>query len=110
MPHIRYRNRAVLKSNDIRYEYLCAQSTKHQEHWQKHAKKTADPKKQRDKGSMNTFECRGQLNITLSTTHNVAKITIRHEDFHIPYHSVAIPKNIKQFIQDNQKMPADTGR
>ncbi|KAJ7030919.1 hypothetical protein C8F04DRAFT_1042044 [Mycena alexandri] len=68
-------------SDDCRYAYHCAQleSRRHI------SKKNPDAAKQRDKGSMEMFDCGGWLNIWASPGETNCYVRIRHGDCHQKY-------------------------
>jgi hypothetical protein len=65
----------------VRYMYHCAQNGLRQHA----AAKTAQKGKGRDKGSMDAFQCKGWLHITLSDLSDVAYMKLDHIDDHVPY-------------------------
>ncbi|KAJ7220489.1 hypothetical protein GGX14DRAFT_559280 [Mycena pura] len=89
-------------SDDLRLTYHCAQleSRRHI------SKKNLDPKKQRDKGSMDLFECGGWLDIWASPNEPDYFIRICHLDCHQNYVCIDVPDDIKKFIAENPKLRA----
>jgi hypothetical protein len=77
--------------------YHCAQSSSRQEKSQKSQKDSA---RHRDKGSMDVFECKGWLHITLNDWDHIAYVKMEHLDEHVPYWSIDVPDAIKQMIID----------
>jgi hypothetical protein len=84
-----------------RYMYNCAQNTDRQ-----HAplKSCQEGVKNRDKESMETFDCSGWIHITLSDLSDVAFIKLTHCQDHIPYCPIDIPEAIEKYVQDNLKL------
>lgn len=59
--------------------------------------------KKRDKLPMDAFNCHGWLKITISND-CVAYITLNHDDAHVPYWSIDIPKEVIQYIEENAQL------
>ncbi|KAF8156957.1 hypothetical protein B0H34DRAFT_631400, partial [Crassisporium funariophilum] len=77
--------------------YRCAQSEKKV----KSRKGVREGAKMRDKGCMDTFACKGWLNITVYEELSVVDIKLSHAEEHIPYWCIDIPQNVCQFVKNN---------
>jgi hypothetical protein len=53
---------------------------------------------------MSSFRCEGWLSISLSDSDNVAIVKINHRDAHVPYWSIDIPSDVKDFIYENPEL------
>jgi hypothetical protein len=74
--------------------YHCAQSSGRHHRPSKSAAKG----KERDKGSMDVFECAGWLHITLSDLSDIASVRLEHKDDHVHYCLVGIPSDVEDFV------------
>jgi hypothetical protein len=83
----------------IRFKYSCAQTASRQP---KPAKR--EGVRNRDKGSMDTFNCNGWLHITLFEDSDQAFVKFKHQEDHCDYPKTSIPDNIREFIEKNYKM------
>jgi hypothetical protein len=82
------------------FRYHCAQHSKRQHE----AKKSENHDKHQDKEAMSSFRCEGWLSISLSDSDNVAIVKINHRDAHVPYWSIDIPSDVKDFIYENPEL------
>ncbi|EJD33290.1 hypothetical protein AURDEDRAFT_77094, partial [Auricularia subglabra TFB-10046 SS5] len=76
--------------------YTCSQNSKRQAKPQKHA----DPTKQRDKISLDTFDCRGWLHITVSDTIGTVLVKLTHCEDHVHYECIDIPQDVRQLVEN----------
>ncbi|KAF8322383.1 hypothetical protein F5887DRAFT_837317, partial [Amanita rubescens] len=60
--------------------------------------------KQRDKESMDAFDCHGRLQIVLSPNDTVALVKLIHRDDHIPYWNIDVPKDVRDFVHKNPNL------
>lgn len=54
-----------------------------------------------------SFKCKGWLNITLYEASNVALVTVSHEEDHIHYWNISVPKEIRDFIDTKAGFTVD---
>jgi hypothetical protein len=95
----RYHSKHEHKRTDSTYyKYHCAQNKTRQ---QKPKKSERDGTQLRDKGSMDAFECRGWLFITLFHGIDIAWLTFQHKDPHVPYYRIDVDDDVKEFIRNN---------
>ncbi|PKK58528.1 hypothetical protein RhiirC2_645079, partial [Rhizophagus irregularis] len=76
--------------------YLCSQSNE----LSKKPRKNPDITKQRDRESMDRYNCKGRIKILIDETEHIAYIVIKHHILHNLPPDVSIPETIKQFIKD----------
>ncbi|KIY64289.1 hypothetical protein CYLTODRAFT_358634 [Cylindrobasidium torrendii FP15055 ss-10] len=81
-------------SDATEYQYYCAQNAKRVHR----ADKVTEESKQRDKLSMQHFECNGWLKLTLDPLADSVLIRIVHSEPHVPYCCISIPDDIRDFI------------
>ena len=84
-----------------RFVYSCSQDKDRQKKPQKVQREGA---KQRDKESMNVFDCHGRLQIVLSPNDTVALVKLIHRDNHIPYWNIDVPKDVHDFVHKNPNL------
>jgi hypothetical protein len=84
-----------------RFIYSCSQDKDRQKKPQKVQREGA---KQRDKESMDTFDCHGHLQIVLSPYDTLALVKLIHRDDHIPYWNIDVPKDVRDFIHANPNL------
>ncbi|KAJ7198183.1 hypothetical protein GGX14DRAFT_623560, partial [Mycena pura] len=94
---IYFRKYEQRRSNGTRYQYYCAQNDARK----KKPKKHEDPEKQRAKRQMARFDCDGYLYITTYDDSRNARITLKHNDNHVPYQNRDVPQNVKDYISVN---------
>ena len=95
-----YRSRARHDGLPERFSYHCSQL---RGTWNDNEKKwTVSEENQRDVRRMERFECHGLLCIT--PHEDAADVTIRHEQLHKPYVSIALLDKWRAFIQENHRM------
>ncbi|TRM55937.1 hypothetical protein BD626DRAFT_466992 [Schizophyllum amplum] len=82
-----------------RFVYHCAQLRSRQR-----ASCKSDSKKQCDKGSMITFDCDGWLHIVVWEDAEPASISIKHDNDHIPYWRIDVPKNVQDYVRAHPEM------
>ncbi|KAI0042579.1 hypothetical protein FA95DRAFT_1636386 [Auriscalpium vulgare] len=94
-----YNNRRPWKAdpNAIRFAYYCAQNQDRQ----RDSVKIADKAKQRDRESMQVYDCKGWLFITLRASSDEAIIKLRHKEAHQPYWPIDIPDDVVKFVKKN---------
>ena len=79
------------------FRYHCAQNSKRQ-----HKPKECENKEnQRDKIAMAAFDCDGWLTVTISDQSDIAFIQISHKDDHIPYWTIDISPDVKDYVHEN---------
>jgi hypothetical protein len=82
------------------FRYHCAQYSKRQHG----AKKCENHDKRWDKEAMSSFACEGWLSIALSDGDDIAIVKINHNDVHVPYWSIDIPSDVKDFVHENPEL------
>ena len=83
------------------YMYNCAQNSD----WQHAPRKSSNVGiKQRDKESMETFDCSWWIHITLSDLSDVTSIKLTHCKDHVPYCPIDIPEDIGKYVRGNLKL------
>ncbi|KAG6806913.1 hypothetical protein H0H92_009581, partial [Tricholoma furcatifolium] len=92
---------AQKKSLSSRFMYNCAQINT-----RKKGSKKGKGATERDKYAMETFPCNGWLHITLTIGEPIALVKLTHEDDHVPYWRIDVPKNIQEFVKNNPKLTA----
>jgi hypothetical protein len=65
---------------------------------QRPSPKISDPKKQRDKDSMETFDCHGWIRVIVDNRLEDALVKISHLEDHIPYCVIDIPDDVKKVV------------
>ncbi|PKY21650.1 hypothetical protein RhiirB3_435306 [Rhizophagus irregularis] len=81
----------------VTYYYLCSQNNE----LSKKPRKNPDITKQRDRESMDRYNCKGRIKILIDETEHIAYIVIKHHILHNLPPDVSVPETIKQFIKDN---------
>ena len=89
--------RARVKTGDTVFTFSCAQSME-RAHAEKVAREGLDAKG-RDRRRMNRFDCDGWLHIAVSDTSALMDIKIKHEESHIGYLDIELPKKWKEYIE-----------
>jgi hypothetical protein len=56
---------------------------------------------------MASFHCQGWLSIIVSDGDSSASIKINHDDAHVPYWSIDIPSDVKEYIHKNPELTAN---
>lgn len=90
----------IKNSDATTFWYKCSQSTA----LKSKPRKNENPAKQRDRQSMDRFNCSGLLRITVYPKSAIVKIYALHQFAHAPPINNAISDNIKAFIQSNINM------
>lgn len=81
-----------------RFSYHCAQSKLRQEKSKKGQREGAKP---RDKESMDVFDCSGWLHIYLNENDTIAFVKLKHEDDHVAYWCIDVPKEVRSYVLKN---------
>ncbi|EJD51373.1 hypothetical protein AURDEDRAFT_159775 [Auricularia subglabra TFB-10046 SS5] len=93
----------VVRHNQVRSRSSVAcedASPKHPYKRQAKPQKHADPVKQRDKISLDIFECNGWLHITVSDGAGTVLVKLSHQEDHIHYKSIDIPEDVLNLIEN----------
>ncbi|KAF5343057.1 hypothetical protein D9758_011133 [Tetrapyrgos nigripes] len=88
-----------INTPSTRFKYSCAQTASRQSKPAKHTDVC-----NRDKGSMDTFDCQGWLHITVFEDSEQAFIKFKHHKDHCDYPKTTVPDDIQHFVEDNFKM------
>ncbi|KAF7779001.1 hypothetical protein Agabi119p4_3346 [Agaricus bisporus var. burnettii] len=85
----------------IRYMFTCAQSKEREHKSKKGGKEGAQS---RDRRTMPRFDCHGWLHMTLHINSPSTFIKITHQDHHVPYYCIDVPKEVQNYVLENLDM------
>ncbi|KAF9563663.1 hypothetical protein CPC08DRAFT_632434 [Agrocybe pediades] len=97
-----YNKKYEYKTTSTRFEFSCAQNGSRQD---KPKKGKAESGKMRNKGAMDTFECKGWLNVVVKRNHSTVLVSVKHLDRHFSYWCIDVPQDIRDFVEKNYALP-----
>ena len=88
------------------YKHKCSATETHRYHCAQSDERQKKPKvskggKARDARRMERFPCSGWLQIRISTTSDIAEVTVHHKEAHLPYVDISLPEEWKTYIEKN---------
>jgi hypothetical protein len=80
--------------------YSCS----HNSDTQRKDQKGKDRGKHRDKLKMKSFACNGWLHVIVAEDSDCIRVKLSHDEAHVPFCTVSIPDDVKDFISANAKL------